>query len=164
MKKASIYNQHGHTPQELILAQEKYKDVCKADIKITVIVLCMCGMGVNQIARVLNIRPNTVGRYIRDYNENGLEQLLDYKKSPGKPSVLTEEERQELRRILEDKPEVHGYPGRDGWTANLVQQYIADKMNKTMGKAGVYQMLKRMGYVFSKDVGSYIYMPEAAGK
>lgn len=155
MKKARITNDHGLDTKDLAQAKSKYKHVCKAETKITTIILCMSGMGVNEISRMIGIRPNTAGKYIHDFNEGGLEKLLDYGKSPGKPCKLTQTQQGELRDILVNNPQLltDGMHSKTWGTAEI-QSYIDTTYQVQMGKAGIYQMLKRMGFVY--EDGTYV--------
>jgi hypothetical protein len=93
-----ITNYHGQTLNNLP-RQRNRNPVKKAYVKITAIMLCWKGKSAVEISESLDIDIHTVSKYIRAFNEGGLEQLLAYKKAPGRPSKLSEPE-QELYKEM----------------------------------------------------------------
>ena len=55
MKKAEITNNYGYTKEDIKKLKTKYQDVRKAETKMSVVMLCMDGYGVNQIVNLLNL-------------------------------------------------------------------------------------------------------------
>jgi transposase len=53
-----------------------------------------------QVARLLGVNRDTVGRWLVAYTQGGLPQLLTIAKAPGKPPLLSEAMRQALRERL----------------------------------------------------------------
>jgi transposase len=53
-----------------------------------------------QVARLLGVNRDTVGRWLVAYTQGGIPQLLAIAKAPGKPPLLSEAMRQALRERL----------------------------------------------------------------
>jgi transposase len=53
-----------------------------------------------QVARLLGVNRDTVGRWLAAYAQGGMPQMLTIAKAPGKPPLLSEAIRQALRERL----------------------------------------------------------------
>lgn len=150
MKKAEIRNTHGETKASLKKAISKNAGVKKAETKITVIMLCMDGHGSNEISKMIHIGRETARKYIRSFNEGGLDELLGYRTSPGRRSRLSEQEKDLLREALESTPLATGCGESVNWTTTEVRKFINNEFNKDMTQVGILKMLKKMGYSFTR--------------
>jgi transposase len=56
--------------------------------------LCLEVHGVMKISQLLKMSTTTVDKYIRDFNDGGLEELLDYVKASGRPTTLSNAEQE----------------------------------------------------------------------
>lgn len=68
MEKLSINDYHGETLKTLKMARNA-AETKKAQIKITVVMMCSKGKSANQIATDLDIHVQTACRYINAFNE-----------------------------------------------------------------------------------------------
>lgn len=150
MKKAEIGNLHKETKASLKKAKTKYQNIPKAETKINVVMLCMDGHGVLEIKRLLNLSDKTVSKYIRLFNEGGLEELLKYGKGSGKPPKLSEQERELLAEKILSTPKESGCGESANWTSKLVQEFIKNEFGKEMGLTGIQALLHRMGFSFTR--------------
>lgn len=78
------------------------------------------GLSFNEIARLLGRVRQTISRYWKDYQEQGIKGLeMDH--SPGQPPILSEEQRQQLATMLEQQqPADVGFEARYTWTLPLI--------------------------------------------
>ncbi|OGO93002.1 MAG: hypothetical protein A2Y17_07175 [Clostridiales bacterium GWF2_38_85] len=150
MKKAEITNTHGETKASLKRAISKYSEVKKAEIKITVVMLCMEGYGSNEIAQMLCIHKDTASKYVKLFNEGGLDKLLDYKTSPGRKPRLTEQEKEMLHEALLSTPLDMNCGESVNRTTTELQTFIKNEFNKELCTAAILKMLKNMGYSFTR--------------
>jgi hypothetical protein len=74
-KKSIIKNEHGQTIKSLKKFKRGLKDSRKID-RINVIILAFRGKNRLEIAKILGFNNQTVGEYVKKYNEGGLEELL----------------------------------------------------------------------------------------
>jgi transposase len=150
MKKAEITNTHGYTKERLKKAKSEFREVKKAEIKITVIMLCMDGYGVNQIEKMLNMGDRTVSKYINNFNEGGLEKLLEYKTSSGRKSRMSQQEIEFVEDALESTPKEMNCGNSVNWTLKNVQTLIKNEFNKKYCIAGIRKILIKREYAFNR--------------
>lgn len=114
------------------------------------IFLYLSGERRQSIAVILNRSIDTVGNYIRAYNAKGLKGLeMGY--SPGRPHRLTEEQEQELYRVITEKtPADVGFPANMNWTSFLIRDWIKNHFSVTYTDRGVRQLLHRLGFSYTK--------------
>jgi transposase len=114
------------------------------------IFLYLSGERRESIATILNRSLDTVGNYIRAYHAKGLKGL-DMGYSPGRPHQLTEDQEQELYRIVADQtPADVGFPANMNWTSFLVRDWIQNHFGITYSDRGVRQLLRRLGFSYTK--------------
>lgn len=77
--------------------------------RVAVIRLIMQGYYAIQVAELLNLHRETISGYVKTFNQGGMEALL-HREYSGKPSFLSPEEEQELRRMIE-----HSTPAEEGY-------------------------------------------------
>ena len=76
------------------------------------------------IASLECLDNHTVGIYVKNYKQNGINGLL-MKRSPGAPRLLTKEQEVMLAEIITTQtPDQVGFPNRKNWYINIVQQWI----------------------------------------
>jgi transposase len=73
-----------------------------------------------QVARLLGVNRDTVGRWLVAYTQGGIPQLLTIAKAPGKPPLLSEAMQQALRERLAQPQGFAGYKAIWQW---LRQEY-----------------------------------------
>ncbi len=86
-----------------------------------------------QVAGLLGVSRNTVGRWLDSYAEGGLEALLSVKAPPGKAAALSTAQVGRLREALA-RPEGFGSYGE-------VQQWIADQLGVEMNYWAVHKLV-----------------------
>ena len=150
MKKAEITNNHGYMKEDIKKLKTKYQDVRKADAKLSVIMLCMDGYGVNQIVKLLNLDNRTVSKYIKNFNDGGLELLLHYNTSPGRKSRLSEQETKLVETALESSPSEMGCGNSVNWTMKNIQTFVKNEFNKHYSVGGLRKKLINRGYAFNR--------------
>ena len=149
MKALRIEDLHGETMESLKQARTS-SQIKKSQIKISVIMLCMDGYNSSAIAGMLHLQAHTVGKYIRAFNEGGLEQLLEYGKGSGRPSKLTEEERADCKEKLLQTPEMAGIGVGVNWDSRLLQAYIQKVHGKMLSRSNLQKIMKAMGFSYTR--------------
>jgi len=151
MKKSSITDMHGETKKSLKNARIKYRMIPKAESKINVILQCVNGHGVLEICKLLDMSDKTVSKYIRQFNEGGLEEVLKIGKSTGHPFTLTEEERKIVEEaLLFSTPKELDCGESVNWTSAQVRVFIQNRFGKDMCNVGIQKMLHKMGFSFTR--------------
>ncbi|MBP1997008.1 putative transposase [Paenibacillus eucommiae] len=87
---------------------------------------------------------------MKAYRINGLKGL-ELGESPGRPSFLTEEQEDQVRKLLVDRrPSDVGFPSEMNRTAPLLQDWIQREFNVTYSERGTRKLLRLLGFSFTK--------------
>jgi transposase len=149
VKKLSINDYHDETLKSLKMARNA-AETKKAQIKITVVMMCWNGKSANQIATDLDIHVQTACRYINAFNEGGLEKLLDYNKSPGRKTILTEQEIEMCKEMFMLTPEEINFAINVNWDTGVMQKYILQEFGKKIDRSNIHRMLKKHGFSYTR--------------
>jgi transposase len=83
-------------------------------------------MKVEDISDVLGRNTRTIERWIRDVKHTRLASLFTGYKDNENASKLTREQKEEIKRILSDKPSLYGLP-REFWNTPQLKKYVKTK-------------------------------------
>jgi len=107
--------------------------------------LILKGFDDADIADILDVKPSTVRRWrkILRKNDNGL-TCLARKKGSGRPSSLSDEEKQRLKGIILAGAIQAGYPA-ERWTSRIVTDLIRNEFGVEMTSRNVRHILPTLG-------------------
>jgi putative transposase len=139
--------------QEEISAVEKLMKAAKEQVmyrKLLVVHLHMKGHTNLQIAEMMDLNKNTVGIYIKEYKIQGPDGLIP-KKSPGRPSFLNEEQKQELHTTIREKtPDEVGFIGVMHWTAKLACYWVEKEFGIKYSVNGMLELFHRINLSYTR--------------
>jgi putative transposase len=76
---------------------------------------------------------------------------LELGESPGRPSFLTKEQENQVRKLLVDRrPSDVGFPSEMNWTAPLLRDWIQREFNVKYSERGTRKLLHLLGFSFTK--------------
>jgi transposase len=110
--------------------------------------LILRGFDDEEIAEITQSSLSSVRRWRKKVNENGLHGLAR-KAQSGRPRGLGENERQELKEMIRQKPTDYGYP-TDRWTSRIVADLILKKWNVQYTSSHVRYILRSLRLSFQK--------------
>lgn len=114
--------------------------------RLQAIFLYLQGYAIKEIALIIGRGIPTTYRYINTYNEGGL-KALRMKHSPGRPCLLTEEQRQQVYHVVANfVPKDVGFPVEMNWTAPLLQEWIKKTFGISYSKRGALWLLHSLGF------------------
>lgn len=138
-------------------------------VRARIILLATEGMGTEQIAEVVGVRPGTVSKWLVRFRRKGIAGLYDAPRS-GQPGKYTQETEQRVLQALDEAPP----KGYAEWNGRLVAEYLQlppDYVWRVMRKNGI-QLQRRRSWCVSTDpefaeksadvVGIYLNPPEDA--
>lgn len=130
---------------------------------------CLAGLSIGQIANELNIRPNTVIKWRKRFDEQGIEGLRDRPRS-GKPRTYDESLRDRVLQTLEKSPP-KGQARWDGAALAACLGVSDDAVWRILRKEGIF-LSRQRSWCVSTDpeftskaadiVGLYLNPPEKA--
>jgi transposase len=144
-----ITNTHGLTLDDLH-KQRNTNTAKKAFVKITTIMLCLKEKSAAEIAEILDLDIHTVSKYIRTFNEGGLEQLLAYKKTPGRPSKLSEPEQELCKEMFCLSPAELDLEIDVNWNSRIMQTFIKDEFGKELNRSTIQRMVAKLGFSYTR--------------
>jgi len=108
------------------------------------------GYSNRDIAKLEGLDNHTVGIYVKNYKQNGIDGLL-MKRSPGAPRLLTGEQEVMLAEVITTQtPDQVGFPNRKNWYINIAQQWIKDTFGVEYSFSGTAEVLHRLNLSFTR--------------
>jgi transposase len=144
---------HPEANREKLLDLAKQVPGAWVGLKIAALLLVLEGQRPGQVNASLGLSRMTLERWIHGVNREGIQALVS-KPRPGRPSQLTPELRQELRRDLEKSPREFGLQ-RPAWDGPTLQAHLKKdfgvRLKTRQAQYWMHQLgysLKRAGYVY----------------
>ena len=98
----------------------------------------------SEISVTLNVSRSKVSHWLKTYEEQGFEGLLDAK-IPGRPSRLTDLQKILLCDIVDSGPISYGLL-TGVWTSKLISEIIEDEFSITYHPSHVWKLLQEFGF------------------
>ena len=110
--------------------------------------MVLAGIPNVEVAEELGVNPHTVTDWMTIYRAEGKEGLL-WKGKRGRPSQLSDAQREELRGILIKGAAAYGYE-IGLWTLPRIAKVIADEFGVAYSEAHVWKILQGLGWSCQK--------------
>lgn len=98
------------------------------------------GLGVREVARKVGSSPSSVSRWKEAMERSG-SRALAAKAQPGRPALLSAQQKEHLLELLLQGPQVHGYASQL-WTLPRVAQVIETNFGISYHPAHVWKILR----------------------
>ena len=108
------------------------------------VALNMEGRKAPEIAEVLKVHRSNVCLWLERWQEEGVEGILEGHR-PGRPSTISERQRQQLADILESGPVAYGFSS-GVWTCPMVARVIEDEFSLSFHPAHVSRILHSLEF------------------
>jgi transposase len=108
------------------------------------IALNMEGKTAPQIADILKVHRSKVSIWLRNWQQSGMDGILEGHR-PGRPSAISDEQREKLSDILDSGPVAYGFTS-GVWTSPMVARVIEDEFSITYHSAHVSRILHELGF------------------
>lgn len=92
--------------------------------RLMIILLSAQGHKVQEVSREVNLHPINVRKWIHRFNADGMDGLRSGK-SPGRPPVFSEEQRNEIVALANSDPRKMGLPFSQ-WSLQRMRKYLVD--------------------------------------
>jgi putative transposase len=120
---------------------KKYKKDPILYRRLVLIAMVQRGKKVSEACEILKISEPTGHRWVDNYNEKGLDGLINNYSNHGRPSKLTDVQLDEFKRIIENE---------DYLTVQRAKEIIKNRYNVDYTDSGVRKLLKRLDYNHGK--------------
>lgn len=138
-------NVRSHLPLEELVRLERVERNAAHSKRLRIVVLAIGGWTAPAIATAVGLSRRVCQRWVRQFNESGLDGLQDRRGQQPRPTLTPDQEEQVCQR-LEAGPtpedQVCSLRGVD------VQRILADELGILRSLAGVYLLLHRLGYSY----------------
>lgn len=146
----------GYTPEQikdLINKDEKFK----IGLRLNAVYQIALGRSSRELEGFYNTSFKQITNWVHRFEEDGLKGLMD-KPGRGRKSRLSENQQQQIHKLLtEESPLDYGY-NTDTWTGPLLIDWVERHFQITYKKAQIYNVMKNLGFTYQKSRGFY---PEA---
>jgi transposase len=99
----------------------------------------------DSIGALFGNSPRTVSNWLKRINETGDLESLRSKKQTGRPSRLSEKQREELRVILQESPEKHGITS-NLWDGKSLSAYIKNQYGVVLETRACQRLFHKLGF------------------
>jgi transposase len=132
---------------------KKLKDArARGDIREATRVMAILALGEGQgeqaVAATLRVTVESIHGWVKKFLLYSLRGLTS-KKSPGRPSNLTNAQKRELGKLIDDGPEKAGFIG-NCWRSPMVQELIHERFSVLYSVHYIAELLKNMGFSYQK--------------
>jgi transposase len=146
----------GYTP-EMIAALFRDDERYTIGIRLYAVYQVSKGQSSRKLEELYNTSFKQITNWVHQFEAEGIDGLRD-KPKPGRPSGLSEAQKELLKELISHElPSAHGY-NTDTWTGPLLLDWIEKTMKVTYKKAQIYNILKGLGFTHKRGRGIY---PEA---
>jgi len=129
--------------EELRVLAGRVKDANQAR-RLLAIAAVYDGMDREEAARLGGMDRQTLRDWVHRFNEQGPDGLINAK-SPGRPSKLSAEQKEELQRLVEAGPD----PRKDGvvrWRCVDLKRVLGERFGVDLSEVSLGRVLKQLGY------------------
>jgi transposase len=115
------------------------------------------GYSYREVAEILLVDEETVGRWVRQYQERGLGGLRNHEQWGGEHGQreLSPVQVEELRRVLGTEA-MAGTKVGSGWTNKAVRHLLTERFGVTYSKSGVRNLFAHLGWSYQRGCKLYI--------
>ena len=134
------------TRLETLLRTEGASELGK---RVSIILLSTRHMGVQEISMAVGLHPINVRKWVHRFNQKGIDGLYP-RRSPGRPRLFDEKQRQEIIRLAQTPPNTLGL-GFSSWSLQrLRSQLIQRGIVTEISAEAIRQELLKGGLVFEE--------------
>ena len=145
MKAIKIHGTAKRIQKLVTLSKEALRDgAYRVAARLHAIVLNMEGKTAPEIAAILKVHRSKVSIWLRNWQENGMDGILEGHRS-GRPPAISAAQRQELADILDSGPVAYGFTS-GVWTSPMVARVIKEEFSVTYNPAHVSRILHDIGF------------------
>ena len=101
-----------------------------------------------EVAEILYRSPKQVRKWVKKYNNHGLEGLKS-RKQKGNDPMLSSGQKAELKKIVSNNPRDSGHEFSN-WTTKNLREVVSERFRKTISQETVRRVLHGLGFVWKK--------------
>lgn len=150
MGKLRVITKYGLTVHDLLQEERNTKNSFFKQ-RLMSIRLVMDGHSATSAAQIIGICRQSVSTYVKIFNSDGIEGLLERRYPPGRTPYLSSSEETEIRNILiESTPSQEGIGPETHWDTRVLQHLLEERYHISMSRGGICDMLHRWGFTYTR--------------
>lgn len=118
------------------------------DHKLHGVLLVANGYDSYQVAEMFGQNPTTIQRWVKKFNASGFAGLKEGER-PGRPTLLSEKQWNQLEEDLRKPPEVFNYP-QAFWDGRLMSLHVKKKYKVEIGIRQCQRIFNQLGFRLRK--------------
>ncbi|KXA96915.1 hypothetical protein AKJ37_04150 [candidate division MSBL1 archaeon SCGC-AAA259I09] len=139
---------HREVDVESLKKLRKKVDDPKVRDRITAVIMEVKGYERREMADILSVHRETVRLWIKRFDESGVDGLWDEER-PGRPSKLSEAEREQVRADLEQSPKEFGYES-EVWSTRMVLDHLREEYGVEYHPRYIQRFIRKLGFELKK--------------
>ena len=117
----------------------------KEALRLRVVEQARCGASPEQLAKVLDINPRTVYRWLEKYHYGG-KDALKAKPIPGRPAKLSGEQMRWIAGTVREKNPLQLQFPYALWTLAMIRELIRSRFNVRLSEVSVGRLMRTLGF------------------
>jgi transposase len=101
------------------------------------------GVSVDTLSERHGIARSTIYSWLDRFEEDSIADAIRDEHRPGRPSLLSEQEREQLAQTLQSHPTKFGFSEKS-WTPELVQEYIQQEYQVSYSIGYIWQLVRQL--------------------
>ncbi len=119
-------------------------------VRYSVVLKHFQGLSNKDIAKMECLEEHTVGNYIKNYKNKGLDGLV-MNKSTGAPRKLNSEQEKKLINVITNNtPDEVGFKSRKNWTIELAQDWVLNNFKINIKHSSMGVILHRLNLSYTR--------------
>ena len=119
-------------------------------IRYSVVLKHFQGLSNKNIAKMECLEEHTVGNYIKNYKNKGLDGLIMNKSSGAPRKLNSEQEKKLIDVITNNTPDEVGFKSRKNWTIKLAQDWVLNNFKITIKHSSMGVILHRLNLSYTR--------------
>lgn len=119
-------------------------------VRYSVVLKHFQGLSNKDIAKMECLEEHTVGNYIRNYKNKGLDGLIMNKSSGAPRKLNSEQEKKLIDAITNNTPDEVGFKSRKNWTIELATDWIFNNFKITIKHSSMGVILHRLNLSYTR--------------
>jgi len=116
--------------------------------RLHVVLLVLKFRNIQYAADLYQESKRTIQYWMQQFLKDGVEGLRDEER-PGRPSQLTDTQKQDLKKVIEESPRVSGYEQND-WDGILLSDYISKRFHIDLKVRRCQYLFHELGFTLQR--------------
>jgi transposase len=122
-------------------------------IRLYAVLQVAMGQPSRKLEDLYNTSFKQITNWVHRFEKEGIEGLKD-KEGRGRKALLNDQQREEVRKLLDQSPEGNGF-NTSTWTGPMLIEWVKNNYSIEYKKAQIYNIIKSLGFTYQKGKGIF---------